>query len=103
MKKQKFLLLAFMLTTVIGFMSCKSDEIEEANVQLTLNQTNIESLTFAEPIQITGSATSDQAITSLTFTGVKLVNGDYVPQGDEQEYDGTGTTTVKFQYGVFCR
>lgn len=101
MKKQKFLLLAFMLTTVIGFMSCKSDEIEEANVQLTLNQTNIESLTFAEPIQITGSATSDQAITSLTFTGVKLVNGDYVPQGDEQEYDGTGTTTVNFNMEYF--
>ncbi|MDD3078059.1 MAG: hypothetical protein PHH37_03000 [Paludibacter sp.] len=100
MKVRNFLFFV-MLATAVGFVSCKSDEIDEANVQFTLDQSSIDNLEFAQPVQISGTATSDQAITSLTFTGVKEVNGVYEAQGDEQEYDEVGTTTVDFDMEYF--
>lgn len=101
MKKRNFLFFAVVLTIVVNFMSCKTNEVEEANVQFTLNKTSIDTLKYAEPVQITGTATSDKTITKLTFTGVKLVSGAYVAQGDAQEYSGIGVKPVTFDMEYF--
>jgi hypothetical protein len=101
MKIRNFLLISVLLTTVAGFISCKDDENQEANVTITLNQTTLGSLNYAEPVQISGTAVGDKAITSLTFTGVKLENGQYTVKGDEQEYDKYGTATINFNMEYF--
>lgn len=105
MKKRNFLFLAFLLTAVTNFTSCKTDESNEANVKFTLDQVNIGNLNYAEPVQITGTAIADNAITKMTFTGVKLVDGNYVAQGEAQEYANVGKNTVDFDmdYFVDCK
>ncbi|MEN6363200.1 MAG: hypothetical protein ABFC90_11270 [Bacteroidales bacterium] len=105
MKKRNFLLLAILLAVATNFISCKTDESNEANVQFTLDQLSIDTLTYAEPVQIKGVAIADNAITKLTFTGVKLVDGAYVAQGDAQEYGSIGTSNIDFNmdYFVDCK
>ncbi|MBP8944843.1 MAG: hypothetical protein KBG25_02895 [Paludibacteraceae bacterium] len=101
MKKINFFILFTILFAGSCFISCKSDEDKEANVQFALDQTSFDVVNYAEPLQIKGTATSDKPITSLTFTGVKLENGVYVPKGDAQEYPSTGTSTINFDMEYF--
>jgi len=101
MKMRSFLFSAITLATIVAFTSCKSDDNKDANVQFTFNQSSFDHLDYAQPVMISGTAVSDQSISSLTFTGVKLVNGEYIAQGDTQEYSGTGTATVNFDMEYF--
>jgi len=98
---RKFLFFTTMFVIALGFISCKNDEIEEANVQITLNQTSFDNLSFAQPVHITGTAVGDQAISSLTFTGVKKENNEYVALGEEQEYTNVGESTISFDMDYF--
>lgn len=101
MTKINFFLLLTIFFVGIHFSSCKKDEEKEANVQFTLDQTSFDVVNYAAPLQIKGTATSDKPITSLTFTGVKLENGVYVPKGDAQEYPSTSTSTINFDMEYF--
>ncbi|MEA4936347.1 MAG: hypothetical protein VB102_06865 [Paludibacter sp.] len=101
MKKASFLFLTVLLAMAFSFTSCDKDEVEQANVQFTLNQTSFDALTYAAPVQISGSVTSDKTITGLTFTGVASEGGVYVAKGDAQAYTVNGTSSINFNMEYF--
>ena len=101
MRKINFLFLSVFVAMTTLFVGCDKNEIKEANVQFSLNQTNFDELHFAEPVQITGTITADKVITGIYFTGVKLENNNYIAKGDAQEYLVKGTTTVNLDMEYF--
>jgi hypothetical protein len=102
MKKNVLFLTMFLwLMVSFSFSSCDSDESTEANVTFALDQTSFDVLTYAQPVQITGTLTSDKTITELTFTAVKEENGVYTEVGDLQEYSLNGESTVTFDMEYF--
>lgn len=101
MKQTSFLFLTMLLAMAFSFTSCDKDEVEEANAQFALNQTSIDTLKYAEAIHLTGSVTSDQVITGLTFTGVASEGSTYVAKGDPQTYTVNGTSSINFDMEFF--
>ena len=99
MKKINFLFLTMLVAMTTLFVACDKDEVKEANVQFSLNQTSFETLHFADAVQITGTVTADKAITGIFFTGVKKESEIYVAKGDAQEYLANGATTVNLKIG----
>lgn len=101
MKQTSFLFLSILFVMAFSFTSCDKDEVEEANAQFVLNQTSIDTLKYANATHITGSVTSDQVITGLTFTGVASEGGIYVAKGDPQTYTVNGTSSINFDMEFF--
>ena len=101
MKQTSFLFLTMLFAMAFSFTSCDKDEVEEANAQFALNQTSIDTLKYAEAIHLTGSVTSDQVITGLTFTGVASEGSTYVAKGDPQTYTVNGTSSINFDMEFF--
>jgi len=101
MKQTSFLFLTMLFAMAFSFTSCDKDEVEEANAQFALNQTSIDTLKYAEAIHLTGSVTSDQVITGLTFTGVASEGSTFVAKGDPQTYTVNGTSSINFDMEFF--
>lgn len=100
MKKTILILVAVLLT--VSFTSCEKDEVNEAKVEFTLDQSSFNVLQYGEPVQITGNISADNIINSITFTAVKSENGTYTAKGTPQEYtvNGTKNVTITMDYFV---
>ncbi|MCK9508400.1 MAG: hypothetical protein M0Q54_08180, partial [Pigmentiphaga sp.] len=72
--------------TVVAFVACDKEDVNQANIQFALDQDSFRALQLAEPIQITGTITADDNITGISFTGVKAEGESYVAKGDAQEF-----------------
>ncbi|MCK9508467.1 MAG: hypothetical protein M0Q54_08515 [Pigmentiphaga sp.] len=47
--------LCILLITVVAFVACDKEDVNQANIQFALDQDSFRALQLAEPIQITGN------------------------------------------------
>lgn len=102
-KKSLFFIVLLALFATISFTSCNNgdDPISEANVEFALDQTSLTNLIYGEPVIISGTVSSESAISSLTFTGVKKDGENYTAVGDVQIFKTTAAATLPFKMEFF--
>lgn len=102
MKKSGILFLCMTaIIAVAGFTSCENDKELDANVTFNINQTSFDVVNYGQPVMISGTATAESNISSITFTSVKKEGENYVALGDPQNFTVTGSKTETFNMEFF--
>ncbi len=93
---KKTLLFAAALTMLLASCDKNNDGKKELDAEFALE--TVESLTYGEPVALTGTITSNTAIDKVVFTGAKKAeDGTFAVVGEAQEGSIDGTTaSVEF-------
>lgn len=93
---KKTLLFAAALTMLLASCDKNDDGKKELDAEFALE--TVESLTYGEPVALTGTITSNTAIDKVVFTGAKKAeDGTFAVVGEAQEGSIDGTTaSVEF-------
>lgn len=93
---KKTLLFAAALTMLLASCDKNNDGKKELDAEFALE--TVESLTYGEPVALTGTITSNTAIQKVVFTGAKKAeDGTFAVVGEAQEGSIDGTTaSVEF-------
>lgn len=93
---KKTLLFAAALTMLLASCDKNNDGKKELDAEFALE--TVEALTYGEPVALTGTITSNTAITKAVFTGAKKAeDGTFTVVGEAQEGSIDGTTaSVEF-------
>lgn len=93
---RKTLLFAAALTMLLASCDKNNDGKKELDAEFALE--TVESLTYGEPVALTGTITSNTAIDKVVFTGAKKAeDGTFAVVGEAQEGSIDGTTaSVEF-------
>lgn len=93
---KKTLLFAAALTMLFASCDKNNDGKKELDAEFALE--TVEALTYGEPVALTGTITSNTAITKAVFTGAKKAeDGTFAVVGEAQEGSIDGTTaSVEF-------
>lgn len=93
---KKSLLFAAALTMLLASCDKNNDGKKELDAEFALE--TVESLTYGEPVTLTGTITSNTAIDKVVFTGAKKAeDGTFAVVGEAQEGSIDGTTaSVEF-------
>lgn len=93
---KKTLLFAAALTMLLASCDKNNDGKKELDAEFALE--TVESLTYGEPVALTGTITSNTAIEKVVFTGAKKAeDGTFAVVGEAQEGSIDGTTaSVEF-------
>ncbi len=90
---KKSLLFAAALTML--FASCDKNDDNKKALDADFKLETVQTLTYGEPVALTGSITSSAAVTKAVFTGAKkAADGSYSVVGEAQDGTVTGTTAT---------
>ena len=90
---KKTLLFAAALTMLLA--SCNKNEDNKKALDADFKLETVQTLAYGEPVALTGTITSNAAVTKAVFTGAKkAADGSYSVVGEAQDGTVTGTTAT---------
>ena len=90
---KKTLLFAAALTMLLA--SCDKNEDNKKALDADFKLETVQTLAYGEPVALTGTITSNAAVTKAVFTGAKkAADGSYSVVGEAQDGTVTGTTAT---------
>ena len=90
---KKSLLFAAALTML--FASCDKNDDNKKELDANFKLETVQTLAYGEPVALTGTITSNAAVTKAVFTGAKkAADGSYSVVGEAQDGTVTGTTAT---------